>query len=274
MAIYKIFDGDSIIIKNNSLNKEEKSKNNNINSEIEKDKQFYLLKKENEELKEKLEKSKSLIKDIKYKLEKTLLNNTKSEDNKLNIIKDELEEFNNYLEITKNSSEKYNNKSDEEENNSKKEEDELGNCLIKLFICKNIIIAQEEDLKEKNSKIENLENKIKELEDNLDIMHKKENFINSMPSLSLPNDEVKDDQNQVNKENNQEEKDKLYKEKKELSNFINDLKKMNVEYFTYQDYLFWAYINQRPLVIQGIFNTVVLTRFGFSWSRENGFKLR
>ena len=60
----------------------------------------------------------------------------------------------------------------------------------------------------------------------------------------------------------------------EVSNFINEIRQENVNYFTYQDYENWAYVNNRAPVQQSRFNAIILTKYGFAWNIETGFTLR
>ena len=66
----------------------------------------------------------------------------------------------------------------------------------------------------------------------------------------------------------------LCDEGQELLLFTNDLRKADAKYFKYLDYVNWAKSNERPIINQGKFNALILTRFGFAWSRDKGYELR
>ena len=228
----------------NNVQKEMRRKDNKLNADIERENYLNFLQNENEELKQKLQNLNSIIEEFKFKLNATIqiLNATKTDDT-TTIIINGLQKLKIHLDEINDSSENF---------ECHKDEEDLKLCLMKLLLCKTALDVAVDELKEKESKIENLENTVKELEEKIYIL----NTIQS------------------NNERDDEEKDSLYIEKRELSYFINDLRNSNAEYFTYEDYLIWVELNKRRFVIiEGYFNTVVFTRFGFAWSREKGFEL-
>ena len=229
----------------NRVSKELKNESDKINVDIDKEQFLKFLQKENEELKQKLENLNNIIKEIKYKIGMTIqLLNMLDTDNTTTIIINGLQNLNTDLEKVKDTTEKY---------EFHKDEEMLSNCLMQVLFYKTALEVANDEIKEKQSEIELYEERVKELEEKIDL-------------ISIP---------KSNSERNDEKEDSLYIEKRELSYFIDDLKKSNEEYFNYEDYLLWVKIKERRFVIiEGYFNTVVLSRFGFSWSKEKGFKLR
>lgn len=242
IIIFIFFNADK---NSNRVNKEMKNESNKINVDIDKEQFLKFLQKENEELKQKLENFNNIIEELKYKLDKTIqiLNLANTDDTTTTVING-LQKFKTYLEKVNDPSEKF---------ECHKDEENLSLSLMELLIYKTALEVANDEIKEKQSKIEYLEERVKELEEKID-------------SISILESNI---------EKNDENKDSLYIEKRELSYFIDDLKMSNEKYFNYQDYLFWAKVKERRfIIIEGYFNTVVLSRFGFAWSKEKGFELR
>ena len=241
IIIFIYFNADK---NSNRVSKELKNESDKINVDIDKEQFLKFLQKENEELKQKLENLNNIIKEIKYKIGMTIqLLNMLDTDNTTTIIINGLQNLNTDLEKVKDTTEKY---------EFHKDEEMLSNCLMQVLFYKTALEVANDEIKEKQSEIELYEERVKELEEKIDL-------------ISIP---------ESNSERNDEKEDSLYIEKRELSYFIDDLKKSNEEYFNYEDYLLWVKIKERRFVIiEGYFNTVVLSRFGFSWSTEKGFKL-
>ena len=161
------------------------------------------------------------------------------------------EKFENYCKTTRHLSEN-------------KKDDSSTLTLFELFLCSQLM-DKEKELKEKDEKIESLEKKIKELENHIEIVKQKEKLkSNNYDGEKLFIGKVRTDS---------EGKIDIYLEKLEISYFINELKKLNIKHFTYKNYVFWAYINDRALIEEGVFNRVIFSGFGFAWSRDEGFEI-
>ena len=146
-----------------------------------------------------------------------------------------------------------------------KKDDGSTPTLFELFLCSQLI-DKEKELKVKDEKIESLEKKIKELENHIDLVKQKEKlksnnyegeqiFIGKLPEDSEGNIDIN-------------------LEILEISYFISELKELNIKHFTYKNYVFWAYINDRALIEEGVFNRIIFSGFGFSWSRAEGFEIK
>ncbi len=146
----------------------------------------------------------------------------------------------------------------------KKKDDSSTPTLFELFLC-STLIDKEKELKEKDEKIESLEKKIKELENHIELVKQKE---------KLKSNNYDGEQFFIGKvRTDSEGKIDIYLEKLEISYFINELKKLNIKHFTYKNYVFWAYINDRALIEEGVFNRVIFSGFGFGWTRDEGFEI-
>jgi len=174
--------------------------------------------------------------------------------NKEKNINSKNEKYNNYCRTMRHLS---------EDNNKK--DDDSSPTLMELFLC-SVLADKAKELEEKDEKIKNLEAQIKELENHIEIIKQKE----KLKSSRYEGETLTISASPTDSEGNI---DNLLLEVVELNFFINELKQLNIEHFTYKNYVFWAYINNRALIQEGIFNKVIFSRFGFSWTRDQGFHI-
>ena len=62
-------------------------------------------------------------------------------------------------------------------------------------------------------------------------------------------------------------------EKEQIERFIEDSRNAGYETITYQMYHDQCLNNNEKPVESGRFNAIILTTFGFSWTREKGYKI-